>query len=329
MDITTGEFFAIVGPSGCGKTTLLRIIAGFETPTTGQAFLDGNDITHIPPQDRNIGMVFQNYALFPHMTAFRNIAFGLETRKLPRSEIEARVERMLGTVRLAQRRDLPVPMLSGGEQQRVAVGRAMVIEPAVLLFDEPLSNLDVTLRVRTREEIRSLQRAAGITTVYVTHDQAEAMSLADRIAVMHEGRIEQVGTPTQVYESPETPFVAAFLGSANMLNGVLEAGSGTFRSGELRLHLPAEARRTNSGPVCLAIKPEALTIVSGNGVGTGRIAEREYLGFTTNYTLSVNGVLLRGSGVSTPRLRSLAVGDTVEFMIDWSQCRLFRGHGVA
>lgn len=181
LDIGSGEFFSLLGPSGCGKTTLLRIIAGFERPDSGTIVLDGIDITNVPPGERAIGMVFQNYALFPHLTLFENVAFGLRARHVPESEIRKRVEEALTRVALPGKGARSVTELSGGEQQRVAVARALVLRPRVLLFDEPLSNLDVALRVTTREEIRSLQRATGVTTVYVTHDQTEAMSLADRI----------------------------------------------------------------------------------------------------------------------------------------------------
>ncbi|MDH3253085.1 MAG: ABC transporter ATP-binding protein, partial [Ignavibacteria bacterium] len=215
IDIPAGQFFSILGPSGCGKTTLLRIIAGFENPTEGRIVIDGKDVTSVAPQRRGIGMVFQHYALFPHMTVFENVAYGLQTQKIPRAQIQSRVNQVLESVDLLGKTETPVPSLSGGEQQRVAVARALVIEPAILLFDEPLSNLDVSLRLRTREEIRSLQRKTGITTVYVTHDQGDAMSLSDRIAVMRQGVFEQVGSPFELYNIPQSPFVAQFLGDAN------------------------------------------------------------------------------------------------------------------
>jgi len=225
LEIRPGEFFAILGPSGCGKSTLLRMIAGYEQPDAGRVFLGETDITSLRPQDRGIGMVFQNYALFPHMTVFENVAFGLRARKVSGGSIREQVAAALESVSLSGKSDSSVPALSGGEQQRVAVARALVIRPRVLLFDEPLSNLDIALRLQTREEIRTLQRATGITTVYVTHDQGEAMSLADRIAVMRAGEVEQAGEPGILYNSPANSFVAEFLGGASLIDCHLDASA--------------------------------------------------------------------------------------------------------
>jgi len=322
LEIASGEFFSILGPSGCGKTTLLRMIAGFESPTEGSIFLDGQDITRIPPQQRGIGMVFQNYALFPHMTVFQNIAFGLETKKVPKEEIRTRVEKILDAVHLRNKIDTPVPQLSGGEQQRVAVARALVVEPAVLLFDEPLSNLDVALRLSTREEIRILQRNTGITSVYVTHDQSEAMSLSDRIAVMRAGRVVQIGTPSQIYEHPNSAFVAEFVGGANIVRGSYNASSCLFSSAFFRIPIPT-GRCGQSGNVVLAIKPEAviLSAVSESLQGTlnARIVEKEYLGFTTRFIVDVSGLLLRITTLSTEFVRLLAPGTTLPIQFDWSR----------
>jgi iron(III) transport system ATP-binding protein len=228
LDISPGEFFSLLGPSGSGKSTLLRIAAGLEHPDSGSVVLGDRDITSLPPQERGIGMVFQNYALFPHMNVKENVAFGLRLRNLPAQTIARRVEETLARVDLAGRGGEHVSQLSGGEQQRVAVARALVIEPDLLLFDEPLSNLDVTLRQRTRMEIRALQKRTGITTIYVTHDQAEALSVSDRIAVIRNGRIEQVGTPMELYHQPSSAFVARFLGWENVIEGLAlyEASSG-------------------------------------------------------------------------------------------------------
>jgi iron(III) transport system ATP-binding protein len=219
LDINPGEFFSLLGPSGSGKSTLLRIAAGLESPDSGKVLLGDRDITPLPPQERGIGMVFQNYALFPHMTVEGNVAFGLRLRNLPVRTIAGQVEEALARVDLAGRGREHVSQLSGGEQQRVAVARALVIRPDLLLFDEPLSNLDVTLRQRTRMEIRTLQKRTGVTTIYVTHDQAEALSVSDRIAVIRNGRIEQVGTPAELYHEPATAFVARFLGWENAIEG--------------------------------------------------------------------------------------------------------------
>ncbi len=262
--IPSGQFFSILGPSGCGKTTLLRMIAGFESVSSGTILLDGKDITTVRPEARGIGMVFQNYALFPHMTVFGNIAFGLEAKHIPSDDIRKKVESVLDAVRLRDKADAPVPLLSGGEQQRVAVARALVLEPALLLFDEPLSNLDVTLRLQTREEIRSLQRKTGITTVYVTHDQAEAMSLSDRVAVMRAGKFEQVGAPADVYEAPVSPFVAGFVGGGNLIHGMVKDGL-RFETNGTALTFPAGFAAPVQGKAVLAIKPEAITISAGQG----------------------------------------------------------------
>ena len=321
LEIASGEFFSILGPSGCGKTTLLRLIAGFESPTAGRILLDGKDMTPFPPQARAIGMVFQNYALFPHMTVSQNVAFGLETKKVPRSEIRRRVDRILESVHLLEKRDVPVPNLSGGQQQRVAVARALVVEPAVLLFDEPLSNLDVALRLQTREEIRALQRRVKITTIYVTHDQSEAMSLSDRIAVMRSGVVEQVGTPSEIYESPRSPFVAGFLGGANILRGVVS--SQRFQTGKFTVDLPPSIT-PRAGSVDAAVKPEAIALSAHHeGDHQGHIVEQEYLGYTTNFVVSVAGLLLRVSMLSSDNTRRLTPDTTVGLSIDWSRCTFF------
>lgn len=325
LEIPSGEFFSILGPSGCGKTTLLRMIAGFESVSSGSILLDGKDIARVPAQARGIGMVFQNYALFPHMTVFGNVAFGLETKKLQAADIRKKVESILESVRLRDRIDTPVPLLSGGEQQRVAVARALVVEPALLLFDEPLSNLDVALRLNTREEIRSLQRKTGITTVYVTHDQAEAMSLSDRVAVMRAGRFEQVGSPSEVYESPVSPFVAGFVGGGNLIAGVIREGGG-FETNGTTLALPASFAGAVRGKAVLAIKPEALSVVpEGRSEGlAGLVEDREYLGFTTNFLVNLSGLRLHASAISSPETRSLRPGARARIGIDWSRCTLYR-----
>ena len=249
LDIRDGEFLSLLGPSGCGKTTLLRMLAGFTTPSAGSVFFGDRDITALPPEKREVGMVFQNYALFPHMTAEGNVAFGLEVRSVPAAERAARVVAALDRVGLKHLAGRPVSDLSGGEQQRVALARAIVIEPTILLLDEPLSNLDAALRVDTRSEIRRLQRELRITTVYVTHDQEEALALSDRIAVMRSGRIHQVGTPAEVYARPKNRFVGGFLGRGTFIEATLKerAGEGAvFES----LHLPT--------PITAAACPEGL-----------------------------------------------------------------------
>ncbi|HET7152254.1 MAG TPA: ABC transporter ATP-binding protein, partial [Candidatus Kapabacteria bacterium] len=227
LTINDKELIALVGPSGCGKTTLLRMLAGLEEPTGGKIMIDSQDITPLPPQQRRIGMVFQSYALFPHMTVRQNIEFGLRGMKLPAQDIKRRAEMATERVRLTQKLDVKVPYLSGGEQQRVALARAIVMEPQVLLFDEPLSNLDPLLREEMRKEILRVQRETKITSLYVTHDQSEALSLADRIVVMNGGKVEQFGKAEEVYFSPATPFVASFIGMAQLLRGEIVSNNTT------------------------------------------------------------------------------------------------------
>ncbi|MFJ5369362.1 ABC transporter ATP-binding protein, partial [Bosea sp. CER48] len=228
LAIQPGEFFAFLGPSGCGKTTLLRLIAGFNQADTGHVRIGGRDITDLPPWKRDVGMVFQSYALWPHMTVRRNVAFGLEERGVKRAEVERRVEVALGLVGLAHLADRRPSQLSGGQQQRVAVARTVAVEPKVLLLDEPLSNLDAKMRVQVRRELRDMQQRLGLTTIFVTHDQEEANTICDRIAVMNNGVVQQVGTPMELYERPANLFVAGFLGTANILAGQVQ-GSGSAR----------------------------------------------------------------------------------------------------
>lgn len=226
LDLTVkkGEMVSLLGPSGCGKTTTLRMIAGFLIPDEGKVVLAGNDVTSIGPEQRPSAMVFQNYALWPHMTVFKNVAYPLKIKKLPKAEIETRVHEALSLVNLMHHKDSRPSQISGGEQQRVALARALVQEPDILLLDEPLSNLDAKLRVKVREDIRELQRRLGITTLIVTHDQDEALSISDRIAVMNEGRIEQFSTPQALYDEPATEFVANFIGSLNRYEGDFDGG---------------------------------------------------------------------------------------------------------
>ena len=218
LNIEKGEFFTLLGPSGCGKTTLLRMIAGFNSIEGGDFYFGENRINDVPAHKRDIGMVFQNYAIFPHLTVEENVAYGLKARKVDKKEIDRRVKEALELVQIAPLATRKPSELSGGQQQRVALARAFVIEPSVLLMDEPLSNLDAKLRVQMRSIIKKLQRRLGITTIYVTHDQEEALAISDRIAVMNQGRVMQVGTPSEIYAKPENPFVAGFIGVSNFLN---------------------------------------------------------------------------------------------------------------
>jgi len=272
LDAVRGEFVSFLGPSGCGKTTTLRMIAGFEKPTGGTITVDGKDITYRPPNQRNVGMVFQSYALFPNMSVADNIGFGLKVRKRPKSDIDRRVGELVELMHLEGRADRFPWQLSGGQQQRVALARALAIEPQVLLLDEPLSALDAKIRIVLRKEIRSIQRQLGITTVYVTHDQEEALSLSDRVVVMSEGHIEQIGTPSEIYNFPSTAFVASFVGTLNLVNaGVIDAASG-------RLSIDGQEVRTSKvitdaggdGRVTLAVRPEGISLGEGDS-GSNRV----------------------------------------------------------
>ena len=269
LDLTVerGEFMALLGPSGCGKTTTLQMIAGFVAPDRGAITLEGQDLVRVKPNRRGLGLVFQSYALFPHMTAAGNVAFGLEMQRVPRAEREKRVAEMLKLVGLAGFAERFPRQLSGGQQQRVALARALAIRPRVLLLDEPLSNLDAKLREEMQIELRTILRSLGATTILVTHDQAEAMALSDRISVMNAGRIEQVGTPTQVYERPATPFVAGFLGKTNVLAVEVRAdAAGTAAViGEARWPLAA---RVVPGKASATIRPEKISFVL-DGAATG------------------------------------------------------------
>lgn len=288
LSVAPGELVALLGPSGCGKTTTLRMVAGFVEPTAGRILMGGSDITRMPPHKRNAGMVFQSYALFPHMSVADNIAFGLRRRGVPRGEIAERVARMVALLQLDGLEARLPRQLSGGQQQRVAVGRALVINPAVLLLDEPFSNLDALLRDSTRIEMRRLQTALGLTTLFVTHDQAEAMAIADRIAVMHQGRIEQVGTPREIYDRPTTRFVAGFIGRANIFDAMQETG--------LRL-APADA----APAACWLLRPECVTLdawpADGPNAVSGVVEVVSFLGTGTHLSLRLpSGRLLLAEG---------------------------------
>lgn len=259
FSIRRGEFFAMLGPSGCGKTTTLKMIAGFEQPTTGQVMLEGVDVSSVPPHKRNVNTVFQQYALFPHMSVADNVAFGLRAKKVAEPEVKSRVAEMLDVVRLGDFATRRPSQLSGGQQQRVALARALVLEPRVLLLDEPLAALDLQLRKGMQEELRRLHRDLGITFIFVTHDQGEAMSMADRIAVMDRGRIEQLDSPDVIYQHPATPFVAGFIGDMNFFPGTMHPdghvstqGLGSLRPHQPHPHVP--------GPVTVCIRPDALQL---------------------------------------------------------------------
>jgi putative spermidine/putrescine transport system ATP-binding protein len=261
LTVGDGELVCLLGPSGSGKSTLLRMTGGFETPTSGSIAIDGEDVTRTPPERRPTGMVFQSHALWTHMNVFRNLAFGLKLRRLPRAEIRRRVGAALDQVGLAGYGNRMTHQLSGGQQQRVALARSLVLEPKILLLDEPFASLDQHLRERLREEVRDLQQRLGITMLFVTHGQDEALALADRIVVMRDGRVEQIGPPEVVYRTPETPFVAGFIGSMNLIEGTVSGG--VFRHPGFELPVPV-----GDGPALLAVRPEALSLAPGGGGAT-------------------------------------------------------------
>jgi putative spermidine/putrescine transport system ATP-binding protein len=264
LSAARGEFVSFLGPSGCGKTTTLRMIAGFEQPTDGTIRIDGKDVTNAAPNKRHVGMVFQSYALFPNMTVADNIAFGLKIRGTPGDKIRARVDELLELIHLQDRGSRYPYQLSGGQQQRVALARALAIEPTVLLLDEPLSALDAKIRIALRHEIRQIQRQLGITTVYVTHDQEEALELSDRVVVMSEGRVEQIGTPFEIYNFPATPFVASFVGTLNAIAArIVDPGSGRLAIGGRDIRTTSTLAGAAGDVVGVALRPEMITLVEG------------------------------------------------------------------
>ena len=293
LEVEQGELVTLLGPSGCGKTTTLRIIAGFEFPTKGSISLDGEQINDLPPNKRQMSMVFQSYAIFPHLNVFENIAYGLNVQRLSRTEINQRMQRVLDLVQLTGFENRAPNQLSGGQQQRVALARALVMEPKVLLMDEPLSNLDAKLREQMRSEIRRIQRELGITSVYVTHDQIEAMTLSDRVVVMNQGVIEQVGTPSEVYRYPRTHFIADFIGRANFVPGrVLSVDSEGLlvEAFDRQLKLTSvQGAYTAGSLVTLVVRPEMIHIKPQVDGFNGIIRHAAYLGSTIDYEIEIGG----------------------------------------
>ena len=330
LAINEREFITLLGPSGCGKTTMLRLLAGFLIPDAGSIKVSGRLYSSprgsLPPEQRRMGMVFQNYAVWPHMSVFENIAFGLRIAKTTRGEIARRVARVLAAVGLDGLAERHAHQLSGGQQQRVALARSLVVEPTILLLDEPLSNLDAKLRERMRGELKILQRDTGITFIHVTHDQAEAMALSDRIVVFNKGAVQQVGTPREVYERPTNLFVADFMGQVNKLPGTVVATSG----GRARVRVGAQtidvelsaSRKRSDDSVTVAIRPEAIRLGAADAgaaanVLRGRLVESAFLGNIVEHHVDVDGMLVRVQG---DRRQGIAAGSPVELSIPVGDC---------
>ena len=333
LEVERGEFFGLLGPSGCGKTTTLRMIAGLEKPDAGSIHFEGKEITNLPPERRGFGMVFQNYALFPHLNVFENVAFGLRARHAAKEQMHERVRSALELVQLPGYEKRAIDELSGGQQQRVAIARAIAIEPALLLFDEPLSNLDVSLREETRGELRELVTRLGLTAVYVTHDQEEAFALCDRISVMVGGKLMQTGKPRELYEQPGDITVARFLGRNNLIRAVRLSSSktsdGEFKTldGDHTLHMPVtkDELAPMNKPVVLAIRPEHVQLSTNNESAEnslrGTVREIVFAGATSTIRVDANGLLLEALVVQPDGLK---VGNECAVILRPDKLRLLR-----
>ncbi len=314
LTIQPGELIVLLGPSGCGKTTTLRLLAGLEDADAGSITVGGKEITHVPASKRDMGMVFQAYSLFPHMTVRENVAFGLRLRRVSKTERDRRAIEMLDLVGLSQQADRYAHQISGGQQQRVALARALAIEPQVLLLDEPLSALDAKVRAQLRDEIRRIQLEVGITTLFVTHDQEEALAIADRVGVMKEGRIEQLGPPTEIYSRPGTSFVAEFVGLTNRLAGTVSGSTVTVRGRDL----PLVDLSTPPGPATALVRPEAVTLASSSdgesGPLTGTVIAVTFLGATSRITVDLGDTTIMAQ-LPTSDAHALSAGSRVTLTI--------------
>ncbi|NLD59696.1 MAG: ABC transporter ATP-binding protein [Clostridiales bacterium] len=318
LDIEPGSFVTLLGPSGCGKTTTLRMIAGFESPDEGEIYIGGEPINHLTPNKRDTAMVFQSYALFPHYNVFDNVAYGLRLRKLSKDEIQKRVGVILNLVELNGMESRMTNQLSGGQQQRVALARALVVEPGVLLFDEPLSNLDAKLRVSMRTEIRRIQQTLGITAIYVTHDQAEAMSISDRIIIMHRGVIAQQGTPTEIYYHPNSEFVADFIGEANFLPCRVVSVSGSEHRvtvGGAVVALECDDQHAVGEDCKIVLRPEA-AIIGDDGPIPCKVILSCFMGSYQNYHVMVGDTLVKISDACPINKKVYRVGDAATLRFD-------------
>ena len=336
LEIGNGEFVSLLGPSGCGKTTTLRLIAGFLQPDTGEICVDGKTISSaallVPPERRNMSMIFQSYAVWPHMTVAQNVAYGLKFKKLSKSEIDAKVAKLLDVVHLAELKDRYSAELSGGQQQRVALGRALVVEPQILLMDEPLSNLDANLREEMRFEIRRLHEEFKITTIYVTHDQAEAMATSDRIAVLDRGKLVQVGSPSEIFDRPKTRFVAEFVGKANILSGRMDGGGLLLPDGT-KIRLNSMNVLASSDNVAICLRPHNIALVADAGTArdladqgynlfSGTIQRSIYFGDAVDYNLDLaSGASLR---VIAPPAQRFDAGQAIHAAVHPDHCVVVR-----
>lgn len=321
LTIESGELFFLLGPSGCGKSTLLRVIAGFYRPDNGKLMFDDTDMINVPPYQRNTGMVFQNYALWPHMTVAENIEYGLQLRKLEKQERDHKTDAVLDMVQMSEYRDRPVNTLSGGQQQRIALARALVIEPSVLLLDEPLSNLDAALRQNLRDEIKQIHSRTKITTIYVTHDQVEAISMADRMAIMKDGVFIQVGTPREIYQYPADPFVASFVGETNFISGnireiadgkaVIDTEVGVLQTENLHHDF------TQGQEVSCSIRPETISLNGNSALNrlSATVSAIIYLGRTEEYELRLADTLTLKAIIHNPGTDTVKPGESVNISI--------------
>ncbi|MGE0500719.1 MAG: ABC transporter ATP-binding protein [Rhizobiaceae bacterium] len=330
LDIGRGEFVSFLGPSGCGKTTVLRMVAGFEQPSSGAISIDGQDVTRLKPNQRRIGMVFQAYALFPNLTVAQNIGFGLKVAGVNRADADRRVAEMLSLIKLPDFGDRYPYQLSGGQQQRVALARALAPKPRVLLLDEPLSALDAKVRVSLREEIRMIQKDLGITTIFVTHDQEEALSISDRIAVMYNGRAEQVGAPFEIYNRPATRFVANFVGTLNVLDGIVtDVATGKVRVSDSDVLLKQSLNGAKVGDaVTLALRPEAIGLGSHPGRSArlaGRIADVHFLGSVIRVKVGLGGGTVSLDTFNNPASPPPVVGEATEISFSPDDVHVLHG----
>ena len=333
LNIEGGEFFTLLGPSGCGKTTLLRMIAGFNSIEGGTISFDDQVINNLPPYRRNIGMVFQNYAIFPHMSVRKNVEYGLRQRKIEKTEITRRANEIMEVVKIMEHAEKSPNQLSGGQQQRVALARAIVIHPTVLLMDEPLSNLDAKLRLEMRGAIRDIQKEVGITTVYVTHDQEEALAVSDRIAVMNFGELQQVGTPVELYHRPANLFVATFVGSSTIFNAVCSRQNGTTEiilDGVLHVPMDNLKDEVKDGQkLKVAVRPEEFTLANGATGWTGTVKSSVFLGRFINYEIIMPDGSITEISLLTQGIKDLyQKGDKVSMTVDAQRINVFNEEGT-